>query len=180
MTAPPRPQVCQRLGTILCHTPLRDGAAKGKIERFFRNVREGFLNRRLNLTSLEALNRAFTAWVEDEYHQREHSSLGMKPIDRFGLDLNRIRFLPPNEMNDELFFVEQPRTVLADNTFSLKNTRFEAPRDLRNRKVQVRFDRLNFDRAIVYFKGERMGEARPVDFVANDRKPSKKAPGGPS
>lgn len=97
----------------------------------------------------------------------------MKPIDRFGLDLGRIRFLSPNEVNDELFFVEQERSVLADNTFSLKNTRFEAPRDLRNRKVQVRFDRLNFDRAIVYYKGERMGEARPVDFVANDRKPSK-------
>ena len=65
--------------------------------------------------------------------------------------------------------------MLADNTFSLKNTRFEAPRDLRNRKVQIRFDRLKFDRAIVYFKGERMGEARPVDFIANARTPSKKA-----
>jgi putative transposase len=168
-------QVCQRIGCILCHTPVRDGAAKGKIERFFRTVRESFLTRALDLSSLEALNRAFTAWVEDEYHQREHSSLGMKPIDRFGLDLARIRFLPPSDVSDELFFVEQDRTVLADNTFSLKNTRFEAPRDLRNRKVQIRFDRLNFDRAIVYFKGERMGEARPVDFIANDRKPSKKA-----
>ena len=97
----------------------------------------------------------------------------MKPIDRFGLDLSRIRFLPPSDVNEELFFVEQNRTVLADNTFSLKNTRFEAPRDLRNRKIQVRFSRLNFERAIVYFKGERMGEARPVDFIANDRKPSK-------
>ena len=168
-------QVCQRLGTILCHTPVRDGAAKGKIERFFRTVRECFLTQKLDLSSLEALNRAFTAWLEDEYHQRDHGSLGMKPIDRFGLDLNRIRFLSPSEVNDELFFVEQERSVLADNTFSLKNTRFEAPRDLRNRKVRVRFDRLHFDRAIVYYKGERMGEARPVDFVANDRKPSKKS-----
>jgi len=166
-------QVCQRIGAILCHTPVRDGAAKGKIERFFRTVREGFLSRQLDLSSLDALNRAFISWVEDEYHQREHSSLGMKPIDRFGLDLSRVRFLPPSDMNDELFFVEHDRKVLADNTFSLKNTRFEAPRDLRNRKVQIRFDRLNFDRAIVYYKGERMGEARPVDFVANDRKPSK-------
>jgi transposase InsO family protein len=167
-------QVCQRLGTILCHTPVRDGAAKGKIERFFRTVRECFLTQKLDLSSLEALNRAFTAWLEDEYHQREHGSLGMKPIDRFGLDLGRIRFLSPGEVNDELFFVEQDRSVLADNTFSLKNTRFEAPRDLRNRKVQVRFDRFHFERAIVYYKSERMGEARPVDFVANDRKPSKK------
>jgi hypothetical protein len=153
---------------------VRDGAAKGKIERFFRTVRESFLTRQLDLSSLEALNRAFTSWLEDEYHQREHGSLGMKPIDRFGLDLGRIRFLSPGDVNDELFFVEQGRSVLADNTFSLKNTRFEAPRDLRNRKVQVRFDRLHFERAIVYYKGERIGEARPVDFVANDRKPSKK------
>jgi putative transposase len=167
-------QVCQRLGIILCHTPVRDGAAKGKIERFFRTVRENFLTRQLDLSSLGALNRAFTAWLEDEYHQREHSSLGMKPIDRFGLDLARVRFLPPSDVNDELFFIEEERSVLADNTFSLKNTRFEAPRDLRRRKIQVRFDRLHFDRAIVYFKGERMGEARPVDFIANDRKPSKK------
>lgn len=167
-------QVCQRIGCILCHTPVRDGAAKGKIERFFRSVRLDFLNRQLDLSSIEALNRAFTIWVEDEYHQREHGSLGMRPIDRFGIDLPRIRFLPPGDVNDELFFVEQDRTVLADNTFSLKNTRFESPRDLRNRKVQIRFDRLNFERAIVYFKGERMGEACPVDFVGNDRKPLKK------
>ena len=170
-------QVCQRIGCILCHTPVRDGAAKGKIERFFRTVRLNFLNRELDLSSIESLNRAFTAWVEDEYHQSEHSSLGMRPIDRFGLDLSRVRFLPPSEVNEELFFVEQDRSVLADNTFSLKNTRFEAPRDLRNRKVQIRFARLNFERAIVYYKGERMGEARPVDFIANDRKPSRKALG---
>jgi putative transposase len=138
-----------------------------------------FLSRQLDLSSIDALNRAFTAWVEDDYHQSEHSSLGMRPIDRFGLDLSRIRFLPPSDVNEELYIVEQNRTVLADNTFSLKNVRFEAPRDLRNRKVQVRFDRLKFERAIVYYKGERMGEARPVDFIANDRKPAKKAPSTP-
>jgi putative transposase len=158
----------------ISHAPVRDGAAKGKIERFFRTVRMSYLSRTLDLSSLDALNRNFITWVEDEYNAREHSSLSMRPIDRFGLDLSRIRFLPPSSVNDELFFVEEDRSVLSDNTFSLKNTRFEAPRDLRNRKVQVRFDRLKFDRAIVYYKGERMGEARPVDLVGNDRKPSRK------
>lgn len=165
-------QVCTRLGCLLCHTPVRDGAAKGKVERFFRTVRMSFLAKNLDLSSIEALNRAFTTWVEEEYNAREHSVLKMRPIDRFGLDLQRIRFLPPNEVTDELFFVEQDRNVLADNTFSLKKTRFEAPRDLRSRKVQVRFDRRNFNRAIVYYKGERMGQARPLDFTANDRKPA--------
>jgi putative transposase len=164
-------QITSRLGCLLCHAPVRDGAAKGKVERFFRTVRMSFLSRKLDLSSVATLNRAFHTWVEDEYNAREHSVLKMRPIDRFGLDLSRIRFLPPNEVNDELFFVEQQRNVLADNTFSLKSTRFEAPRDLRSRKVDVRFDRLRFDRVVVYFKGERMGEARAVDFEANDRKP---------
>jgi putative transposase len=164
-------QICARIGTLLCHTPVRDGAAKGKVERFFRTVRESFLIRALDLSSVGALNAAFTRWVEDEYHTSEHRTLRMKPIDRFGLDLSRLRYLPPSEVNDELFFVEQTRTILADNTFSLRNLRFEAPRDLRSRKVEVRFDRqrVGTPRAIVYYKGERMGEARLVDFVANDR-----------
>jgi putative transposase len=164
-------QICARLGCLLCHAPVRDGAAKGKVERFFRTVREDFLARQLDLSSLASLNRAFIAWVEDEYNARVHSSLNMRPIDRFGLDLSRIRFLPPSSANDELFFVEQDRTVLADNTFSLNSVRFEAPRDLHSRKIQVRFDRMHPERVVVYFKGERMGEARPVDFQANDRKP---------
>jgi putative transposase len=169
-------QICTRLGCLLCHAPIRDGAAKGKVERFFRTVRMSFLSKNLDLSSVEALNKQFHRWVEDDYNEKEHSVLQMKPIDRFGLDLSRIRFLPPNDANDELFFIEEERTVLADNTFSLRRVRFEAPRDLRNRKVHVRFDRQQQQlvRAIVFFKGERMGEAKPVDFVANDRKPSVK------
>lgn len=166
-------QIAIRVGCHLLHTPVRDGASKGKVERFFRTVRSSFLNQALDLSSVEALNRQFIRWVEEDYNGKTHSVLDMRPIDRFGLDLSRIRYLPPGEANDELFFVEEDRTVGKDNTFSLKRIRFEAPRDLRSRKIQVRFNRLNFDKAIVFFKGERMGEAREVDFLANDRPPSK-------
>jgi len=166
-------QICTRIGCLLCHAPVRDGAAKGKVERFFRTVRGKFLIKQLDLSSVEALNRQFHAWVEEHYNNQLHSTLQMKPIDRFDLNLSRIRFLPPNEVNDELFWVEQDRSVLADNTFSLKAQRFECPRDLRSRKVQVRFDRRNFTRAVVYFKGERMGDARLLNRVVNDRKPTK-------
>lgn len=168
---------CARLGIILSHTPVRDGAAKGKIERFFRTVRDKFLCRKLDTSSLEALNKAFTIWVEDEYNSKNHSTLQMKPIDRFGLDLKRIRFMATSEATEEIFFLEETRTVRTDNTFMLKNIRFETPSNLANRKIQVRFDRKNFDtnRIIVYYKGERIGAARPVDFVANDRPPRKTA-----
>lgn len=164
-------QICSRVGTLLCHTPVRDGAAKGKIERFFRTVRDQFLLRNLDLSSVESLNREFRKWVEQDYNHRTHSILQMKPIDRFGLDLKRIRFLEPTEYSDELFFFEQTRKVNADNTFRVKNVRYEAPVDLRMRKVEVRYNRAKTDYIVVYHNGERMGKAEVLDMHANDRAP---------
>ena len=165
-------QICARAGCILHHTPVRDGAAKGKVERFFRTVRDQFLARELDLSSLEALNGQFTAWVEEQYNAQVHSVLGMSPLDRFALDRKWVRFLPPNEANDELFFCEDERRVKADNTFSFKSVRFEAPRHLPERTITVRFQRSRpMERVVVFYKGERMGEARPLDPIANDRKP---------
>jgi len=148
-------------------------SSKGKIERFFRTVRDQFLSLSLDLSSLDVLNRQFIHWVEEHYNAQKHSVLEMTPLDRFALDRSRVRYLPPNQANDELFFVEEDRTVRADNTFSFKSVRFEAPRHLPDRTIQIRFERKRpTQRVIVYYKAERMGEARPLDPVANDRKPS--------
>lgn len=160
--------ICGRLGIILRHAPLRDSAAKGKIERFFRTVREQFLSKNLDLGSLDSLNRQFTAWVEDEYNCSIHSAIGMKPIDRFGLDLARIKFLPPSPENDELFFNETTRKVKKDNTFSFNGIRYETPVDLRDKQIQIRYDRTNNSkRVVIYYKNQRMGDAKPLDPVAN-------------
>lgn len=171
--------ICARLGCLLCHTPVRDGAAKGKIERFFRGVREQFLCRQLNLSSLRLLNEQFLRYVEDEYHSSVHSTLGMKPVDRFALDLERIHFLPPGQANDELFYAEITRTVKADNTFSFAGRRYEAPRDVRSKAILLRHD--PGDPAaplVVYLGGDRLGEARALNRVANDRPSTRPRPVG--
>lgn len=161
--------ICARVGCILRHTPVRDAAAKGKIERFFRRVRDQFLLRKLDLSSIEVLNRQFTDWVEKDYNSVEHDAIGMKPIDRFGIDLNRVRFLAPSEHSDEIFYAEADRKVKKDNTFSFRNRRYETPVDLRDKQIQLRFDRSRTDDApvVVYHKGQRMGPARLLDAVAN-------------
>jgi transposase InsO family protein len=164
--------ICNRIGTLLCHTPVRDGAAKGKIERFFRTVRMQFLAKQLDLSSLEALNRQWRQWVEEEYNCRVHGTLDMKPVDRFGMDRTRIRFLPPDQAGDELFYIEVERAVRADNTFQLKSTVYEAPADLHSRKVRIRHDRHRKTDPVVYYKGHRIGIARPLDRIANDRRPN--------
>jgi len=160
--------ICARLGCFLSHTKVGDAAAKGKIERFFLTVRKNFLCRNLDLSSLAVLNKQFITWLEEHYNGKVHSSIGMKPIDRFGLDLNRIRFLPPSETNDELFFLEENRTVKKDNTFSFNAKRWEAPIDLRTRVIQIRFERSKKDRVVVFYKNERVGEARLLKPFQND------------
>ena len=161
--------ICARVGCILRHTAVRDAAAKGKIERFFRRVRDQFLVHKLDLSSLEALNRQFTHWVENDYNALPHDAIGMKPIDRFGIDLTRIRFLPPSEHNDELFYAEATRKVKKDNTFSFQSRRYETPVDLRDKEIQLRYDRRRTGTAavVIYHKGQRMGAARLLDAVAN-------------
>ena len=164
--------ICARVGCILRHTAVRDAAAKGKIERFFRRVRDQFLNHKLDLSSLESLNKQFTQWVEQDYNGSVHDGINMKPIDRFGIDLGRIRFLTPSDHGDELFYAEADRKVKKDNTFSFQNRRYETPSDLRDKPIQLRHDRHRSDNGvsptvIVYYKGQRIGPARLLDAVAN-------------
>jgi len=169
--------VCARIGCILRHTPVRDGAAKGKIERFFRRVRQQFLALRLDLSSLEKLNQQFTEWVEHDYNFVKHSTLQMTPVDRFAIDRHLLTFLPEtNAGDDELFYVEETRKVGKDNTFRLNSTRYETPVDLVKKEIQVRFQRSTQHKVIVYYKGSRMGEAKVLDLVGNSNchRPQKK------
>lgn len=171
--------ICARIGCILSHTPVRDGASKGKIERFFRTVRMSFLSYELDLSSLETLNIQFSRWVEDEYNHKNHSVLGMKPIDRYALDRRRIRYIPNINADDEIFYVEKDRTVIATNTFSFRSKIYECPVLLSNRKIQIRFDRNNDDSpVIVYYKNERMGEAKAVDYISNGLLKNRRKSGG--
>lgn len=162
-------QACVRLDIHLSHAPIRDGAAKGKIERFFRGFRDRFLTLHPHFANLEELNRATHAWVEGEYNAKFHSGIQMPPIDRFNLDRNRIKFLNDDAYTAEVFFLEEVRKVSKTNVFSMFSQRYECPVDLRDKSIQVRYDRMRRDRFVVYFGGQRMGDATVLDLIANAR-----------
>lgn len=162
-------QACVRLDIHLSHAPIRDGAAKGKIERFFRGFRDRFLTLHRSFASLEELNRLTHQWVEEEYNAKFHSGIQMAPIDRFNLDRNRVSFLADDAYSAEVFFIEEQRKVGKTNVFSIQSQRYECPVDLREKTIQVRYDRMRRDRFIVYFDGQRMGEAAVLDLHANAR-----------
>jgi transposase InsO family protein len=65
-------QACIRLDIKLSHDPVRDGAAKGKIERFFRGFRDRFLTLRTQFSSLDDLNSKTQEWIENKYNNSHH------------------------------------------------------------------------------------------------------------
>jgi len=163
-------QACLRLNIRLSHAPIRDGAAKGKIERFFRGFRDRFLTIHHTFESLDELNHKTHDWIENEYNIQYHSGLQMIPIDRFNLDHPRIQFLTDDQYSAEIFFVEVDRKVSKTNVFSILKQSYECPVDLRQQTIQVRYDRHRPDRFIVYFKEQRMGKANRLNLQHNARR----------
>ena len=105
----------------------------------------------------------------------------MKPTERYALDRERIQYLPPSEYTEELFMMEETREVGADNTFSCKRRRYEAPADLRRKTIHIRYDKAPTGSKTtapkhipVYYKGERIGRAKALNRLANDRPPQDK------
>ena len=76
-------RACACLGIRLVHSRPGQPAGRGKIEKFFRTVREQFLveiGSGRELDDMTQLNTLFTAWVETVYHRRVHSETGQAPI----------------------------------------------------------------------------------------------------
>ena len=76
-------RACAVLGVKLVHAAPRAATTKGKIERFWRTVRDRFLVEVDDGVELVELNRLFSAWLEVVYHRCVHSETGVSPIERF-------------------------------------------------------------------------------------------------
>jgi transposase InsO family protein len=161
------------IGTRIVHTAVRDAAAKGKIERFFKTVRDHFLELEWateKKRTLQGLNRRFGAWVE-QYNNRVHSALGCSPLEKWLQSPRHPRLLQDNLHSDDLFLLETSRRVRKDGTFQLRGRRYETLYVYAGRKVDVRYDPRDGKRVHVYFEGHYLGAARRLDLQANYRLP---------
>ena len=169
-------RIAASVGILIVHTPPYQPEGRGKIERYFRSVREQFLANldRKQTLSLDDLNERLWAWIENVYHRSEHSALGTTPLLRWQRDIEQIRQIPPAADLRRLFFHRLDRLVRRDSTFLLRNRFYEAPPQLASETVEVRFDPLDGAQVEIYFEGNLQGVARPVDPVVNAQLPSSK------
>jgi transposase InsO family protein len=91
--------------------------------------------------TLEFLNEATQAWVERDYHRRDHSEIEMTPLRRYldGKDVGRPS--PSSEALRRAFRADATRIQRrSDGTISVKGVRFEVPSRFRHlRRLRVRY-----------------------------------------
>src|SRR6266568_1623056 len=78
-------RIAASIGVLVVHTPPYQPEGRGKIERYFRSLREQFLANldRKQTLSLDDLNERLWAWIDNSYHRAEHSALGTTPLVRW-------------------------------------------------------------------------------------------------
>jgi len=153
-------RACAVLGVKLVHASPRAATTKGKIERFFRTVRDQFLVEIDDGVELAELNRLFSAWLEVVYHRRTHSETGQTPLDRF--DSAGAPQLPTPALLREAFLWSQERTVTKTATVSLFVNQYGVDPALVGRKVELVFDPFDLNRIEVRYQHRPMGIAVPL------------------
>ena len=154
--------VCANLGMRQPHTPARRPQGRGKLERFFRTVRDQFLAKQ-QFKSFDEINRAFAQFIED-YHNRVHSSLGCTPMQK-RLSVDSVCRQVPEAIDIQALFRKKRRCmVYNDGTIRLKKKAFEVPGCLPGSRVTIHF--MPWDLTQVYY-GDDMRLAKPVDLTAN-------------
>ena len=154
-------RACAVLGIRLVHSRPGRPAGRGKIEKFFRTVRDQFLveiGSGRELDDMTHLNTLFTAWVETVYHRREHSETKKAPIERWSVINPR---LPSTAQLREAFLWSEWRTVTKTSTVGLHGNKYEVDAVLVGRKIELVFDPFDLTRIEVRWRGRSMGYAVP-------------------
>lgn len=121
--------------------------------------------------TLDALNQATQAWVEQEYHRSLHSEIDATPLDRYLAGPNVRRDSPASEVLSAAFRIEiLRRQRRSDGTVSLEGTRFEIPAAYRHLvQVHLRYARWDLTRVdlVDARTGQVLSPLRPLDKSAN-------------
>jgi putative transposase len=159
---------CARLGIRLVHAQPYDPQARGKMERFWRTLRQRCTDHLPPGASLHDVNAALLAFLDAEYHARPHAGLmGESPIKRFHAGLGALgRARSAKELATALE-VTVKRRIGNALTFSLDGRLFEVRgRHLAGKTAAVVLDpftgtplRVSVDATPVVFG--------PCDMVAN-------------
>lgn len=161
-------QVSAQLGIGIKHSRPYIPQGRGKIERWFKYVRDNFLSiysqTSKSSEKLETLNQEFSKWVET-YNNRQHGTTKQSPYDRYQANLECIRPAPAYLL--DYFRQIEFRRVKKDRTVKLLGVMYEVPMGLIDRQVELRFHPDKLLEVEIFFQNKSYGVAIKVDPHVN-------------
>jgi len=118
---------CSRLGISLLHARPYDPEARGKMERFWRTLRQGCLDHLGTVASLHDIQVRILAFVDQHYHRASHAGLmGRTPAEVWaeGIESRAPDALDESKLRDALT-VRSRRRVRKDSTLSLEGIEWQ-------------------------------------------------------
>jgi transposase InsO family protein len=164
---------CARLGVALIHSRPYDSPSRGKIERFFRTVRQKFLSMLRLPDNIDDLNEAFDLWLQDEYHRHMHYGINARPIDRFMDDIKNTspaKRLTEEEL-DTAFQITLHRNVKNDSTVSIGGVLYECPAEFIGKKIEIRHPSDKPDDLLIYVQDKPVSKIRRLNLHENANSP---------
>jgi putative transposase len=158
-------QAAARLGIHLPHTPAYVPKGRGKVERFFRTVRDQYTSG-LRPRTLEEINIGFQQWLS-EYHNTIHSSLAESPLNQRLIKDNGLKQLSATQNIDALFRMETEKKIYSNGCIRLKKKQYEIKQGLPGQKIKVFY--VPWDMSVIYF-GDEMVPAMPVNKHQNAKR----------
>ncbi len=162
-----------RLGILHKKTLPYSPYVNGKQETFWARV-EGRLIAMLEgeeALTLELLNRATQAWVEQDYHRTVHGEMKVTPLERYLAGPTVARACPSIETLQQAFCIEKKRQQRRfDGTVVIEGVRYEVPSAYRHlATLHVRYARWNlgYVHAVDPRSGDVLCALMPQDRSAN-------------
>lgn len=169
--------LCAELGIHkpIYTTPYRP-QGHGKIEAFNRFCVNHFIAevKASSLHTLDQLNEAFFAWLDEEYNHRKHSELGMSPKKRWLKDASRIHYLDEEKIR-VAFLWRELRTPDKTAIIKLFNRSYRISTTLVKHRVEVRYDPEQLDTIEIYLNAKFRQKAKPL-HVSPHRAPKEILP----
>jgi hypothetical protein len=126
------------------HAQPYDPQARGKMERFWRTLREGCLNHLGTIGSLGELNDKLRTFLERHYHPQPHAGLmGRAPLDVYAPSTRTTQHASEESLREALL-VRTRRRVRRDTTLSIGGDTYELHQGfLAGRVVDVAYSLLD-------------------------------------
>ena len=173
---------CARLGVALVHAKPYDPQARGKMERFWRSLREALLDHLDRTLPLAEIQGRLDTYLATHYHSQPHGSLmGTTPAGRWAE--RKTRPVTDAELTSALT-IRSRRRVTRDGVVSLDGRHFEVRQGfLSGRIVEVTSCLVDGLASVVRVEHDgRSYDLKPVDarLNARRRRPPRDTPQTPS